>query len=90
MLEDVVAGPLLEECAALIHSRPLHVVVLLPTTQAISGREAARSDSGYSDWSIEQLHDLFARQTPRLGHWLDNSVQSPDETVDEILRLTLA
>jgi chloramphenicol 3-O-phosphotransferase len=88
VLEDVVAGPMLEECVGLIHSRPLHVVVLLPTTQAIRGREAARPDRGYSDWSIEELHDVFVRDTPRLGHWLDNSGQSPDETVDEILRLT--
>jgi chloramphenicol 3-O-phosphotransferase len=88
VLEDVIAGPLLEECAGLIRGRPLHVVVLLPSTQALRAREASRPDTGYANWSIEQLHDVFVRETPRLGHWLDNSGQSPDETVDEILRLT--
>ena len=87
-LEDVVAGPLLEECARLIRSRPLHVVVLLPSAETLRAREASRPDSGYADWSIEQLRDLFVRDTPRLGHWLDNSGQSPEQTVDEILRLT--
>jgi chloramphenicol 3-O-phosphotransferase len=87
VLEDVIAGPLLEECAGLIRGRPLHVVVLLPSTQALRAREASRPDTGYTDWSIEQLRDVFVRETRRLGLWLDNSGQSPEETVDEILRL---
>jgi chloramphenicol 3-O-phosphotransferase len=86
--EDVIAGPLLEECTELVRSRPLHVVVLLPTTQAIRERDSSRPDIGYAEWSVQQLHDVFASETPRLGHWLDTSDQSPDETVDEILRLT--
>jgi chloramphenicol 3-O-phosphotransferase len=88
VLEDVIAGELLEECTRLIRSRPLHVVVLLPTTEAVREREASRPDTGYADWSVQQLHDVFVRDTPRLGHWLDNSSQSPEQTVDEILRLT--
>jgi hypothetical protein len=88
VLEDVIAGPLLEECSGLIRSRPLHVVVLLPTLQAVSVRDASRTDTGYADWSVEELHDAFAQDTPRIGHWLDNSGQSPEQTVQEILRLT--
>jgi chloramphenicol 3-O-phosphotransferase len=86
--EDVIAGPLLEECTELIRSRPLHVVVLLPTTQALSERDASRPDTGYAEWSVQKLHEVFANETPRLGHWLDTSHQSPHETVGEILRLT--
>ena len=88
VLEDVIAGPLLEECVGLIRSRPLHVVVLLPNTEVLRRREALRPDTGYANWSIKQLQDVFVRNTPRLGHWLDNSDQSPEQTVDEILRLT--
>lgn len=85
VFEDVVAGPLLAECVALMRSRPLHVVVLLPSLEAIAAREAARQESGYERWSIEQLHAGFARETARLGLWLDTSHRSPAETVDEIL-----
>src|SRR5919202_3696750 len=42
-LEDVVAGELLGEYRTLIRRRPCHVVVLLPSVEAIASREAARS-----------------------------------------------
>jgi predicted kinase len=87
-VEDVVAGPLLPEAAALIRSRPLHVVVLLPRCEVLAARDAARTGSGYDNWSIGRLHDAFARETPRLGTWLDTSDQTPDQTVEEILALT--
>jgi predicted kinase len=86
VVEDVIAGPLLAECVALSQSRPLHTVVLLPTANVLAARDAARRESGYAVWSVQELHDLFATRTPRVGHWLDNSGQTPEETVDEILR----
>jgi chloramphenicol 3-O-phosphotransferase len=87
-LEDVAAGPLLPEYAALISGRPLHVVVLLPSVEALAAREAARPEKGYARWAIEELHSGFADGTPRLGLWLDTSAQSVEETVDEILART--
>ena len=84
-LEDVVAGPLLAEYMSFIRSRPLHVVVLLPSTEALAAREAARPQKGYGRWSIEELHDGFASGTPRIGLWLDTSAQTAAQTVDEIL-----
>jgi chloramphenicol 3-O-phosphotransferase len=85
VLEDVIAGPLLSECAALIKSRPLHVIVLLPSADIVRARDDGRSDTGYSTWSIHELHDAFTNDTPRLGMWLDSSGQSPNETVERIL-----
>jgi len=86
VLEDVIAGPMLAESVELVRSRPLHVVVLLPAPHVIAARDASREQSGYAVWSVQELHDLFAVQTPRLGLWLDNSGQTPEQTVDEILR----
>jgi hypothetical protein len=86
-LEDVAAGPMLAEYATLIRS-PSHVVVLLPSIEAITAREAGREHKGYGDWSVEQLHEGFANGTPRIGLWLDTTDLSPDETVDEILTRT--
>jgi|tagenome__1003787_1003787.scaffolds.fasta_scaffold20980403_4 chloramphenicol 3-O-phosphotransferase len=84
-LEDVVAGPLLPEFAGMIRSRPFHVVVLLPSADAVASREARRHQRGYTDWGVEQLHAGFATGTPRIGLWLDTSDLTPEQTVDEIL-----
>jgi chloramphenicol 3-O-phosphotransferase len=85
VVEDVVAGPLLTEMVELIRSRPLHVVVLLPSVEAIAARETARPETGYARFSVEQLHGGFVENTPRSGLWLDTSEQEPEQTVDEIL-----
>jgi chloramphenicol 3-O-phosphotransferase len=88
VVEDVVAGELLREYAELIRSRPLHVVVLLPSAAVLGEREAARPARGYGAWSVEELRAGFAEATPRLGLWLDTSRQTPEETVAEILART--
>ena len=90
VLEDVIAGRLLSEYVGLIRNRPLHVVVLVPTVEAVSAREASRETSGYERWSIQQLHDAFVNETPRTGLWLDSSEQTPEETVEDILTRTIS
>jgi chloramphenicol 3-O-phosphotransferase len=85
-LEDVVGGPLLVECRAMIRSRPCHTVVLLPSVDAVAAREAARADKGYlGGWTVERHYAEFVETTPRVGLWLDSTDQTPEETVDEIL-----
>ena len=32
-----------------------------------------------------QLDEVLRHETPRIGLWIDSSVQTPDETVEEIL-----
>ena len=88
VVEDVVAGPLLTEAVELIRSRPLHVVVLLPSVETVAAREAARDQTGYESFSVEQLHGGFVDGTPRLGLWLDTSGQEPEQTVGAILART--
>ena len=85
--EDVIAGPFLAETEALIHSRPIHVVVLLPAPEAIAERAVERTSYG-ADWTIGELHERFAQETPRVGLWLDTSEQTPEQTVDAILAET--
>ena len=86
VLEDVIAGPLLGEVVALIRSRPLHVVVLAPSVEAIAARETSREQVGYRHFAIEQLHAGFVDgTTPRIGRWLDTSEQTAEETVADIL-----
>ena len=89
VVEDVIAGPLLAEAAGLIRSRPLRVVVLLPSLEAVAAREAARAAKAYERFRVGELYGRFAGGTPRLGLWLDTSGQEPHQTVDEILARTV-
>ncbi len=86
--EDVVAGQMLGECEELVRSRPLDVVVLLPRMDVVIAREDGRAGSAYDEWAPEQLYRLFEHATPRIGLWLDSSGQTPEQTVDEIVRRT--
>ena len=87
VVQDIVLGDDLTTYIALIHSRPLMVVVLCPSVDVVAEREAARGKTAYrpGGFTIEQLDRYLRAQTPRVGLWLDNSAQTPDETVDEIL-----
>ncbi|MET0236910.1 MAG: AAA family ATPase [Kibdelosporangium sp.] len=84
--QDVILGPELQSVVNMIKHRPLLVVVLAPRPEAIVARERGRSKDAYDEWTIALLDDGLRRDTPRLGLWLDTSDQTPEETVDEILR----
>jgi len=87
VMQDVIVGPVLAEQVTAIASRPLYLVVLAPDPAAVASREAARPKTGYNDgWSIGEFDAGFRATTPRIGLWIDSSMQSSDETVDEILR----
>jgi len=90
VLEDVIAGEALTAMVQLVESRPLHVIVLLPTIEAVRLRDEARKKTGYAYWRLEDLYAGFAESTPRLGIWLDSTNQTPADIVDEILTLTRA
>jgi chloramphenicol 3-O-phosphotransferase len=87
-LEDVVAGPILDEWPRMIHNRPCHLVALVPSVDAVAAREAGREQRGYGTWTVEQLYDGFISNTPRVGLWLDTTDLTPTETVAEILART--
>jgi cytidylate kinase len=85
VVEDVIAGPLLEEVVDLLAVDPAQVFVLMPSRDAIAARERNREAKGYGAWSVDQLYDLFETGTPRIGTWLDTSDLTPEQTVDAIL-----
>ncbi len=61
--------------------------VLCPSIQAVAQREAGRHKRGYVGFTVEDLHRGFMTETPRIGHWIDSSCQTPQQTVDEILQM---
>ncbi|WP_030943532.1 AAA family ATPase [Streptomyces sp. NRRL S-646] len=85
VVQDVVLGQDLSSYVGLVRTRPLFVVVLAPSPEAMAGREAGRAKTGYGAWSVEDLDGALRADTPRLGLWLDSSELTVEETVDAIL-----
>lgn len=91
---DIIMGEDLASYPSLVPTRPLYVVVLSPTVEAVVARQEGRGGHAYRDWlamggSLEEAVAQFKSwldATPRIGLWLDSSGQTPDETVDEIVR----
>jgi chloramphenicol 3-O-phosphotransferase len=87
VVQDIVMGPELRTYVDRIRTRPLHLIVLAPPVETVIAREAARDKAGYGPHiSAHDLHAALHEDTPRIGLWLDTSDQTPEETVDEILR----
>ncbi|QUH01357.1 AAA family ATPase [Saccharopolyspora erythraea] len=86
VVQDVVLGEHLADMVRAVRNRPLLVVVLAPSVEAIAEREAGRGKVAYDSWAVHELDTVLREQTPPLGLWLDTSHQTPQETVDEILR----
>lgn len=85
VVQDVVLGQDLTSYVGLVRTRPLYVVVLAPSPEAVAAREAGRVKTGYGAWTVEDLDGALRTDTPRLGLWLDSSELTVGETVDAIL-----
>jgi chloramphenicol 3-O-phosphotransferase len=85
VVQDNYIGQALGEFVDMIRHRPLYVVALCPSPEIVAGREAGRAKTGYGAFSVESFYRLFHEETPKIGLWLDNSEQTPEETVSEIL-----
>jgi hypothetical protein len=84
--QDCVIGPALGEIESLVRTRPLDIVVLAPRPEIVAWRDSHRHKRGYDgEWTVEQLDRILRDETPRVGHWIDNSDQTPAQTVEVIL-----
>ncbi|NUR83559.1 MAG: AAA family ATPase [Nonomuraea sp.] len=91
VVQDVLLGEQLAAFPGMLRTRPVHVVVLAPSVEAVERRERERRKTGYGEFTVAQLDAVLRAETPPMGLWLDTSDQTPDETADEILqRLTEA
>jgi chloramphenicol 3-O-phosphotransferase len=85
VVEDVIVGRALWWFLEYARTRPLHVVVLAPSLDAVAAREAARTKDGYQGaWTPGTLEAVLRDETPRIGLWLDTATLTPAETVAEI------
>lgn len=85
VLQDVIVGPMLKEFMEMIQNKQVFLVVLAPDEKTITAREKARGKTGYGVWRVAELNHILQNDTPKIGMWLDNSVLTPEETVEEIL-----
>lgn len=86
VLQDNYYGAELPRMLDLLHGCPVRTVVLCPDVETVKRREASRGKLGYAGFTVEALYEGFLRETPRIGFWLDNSSQTPEETADAILK----
>jgi predicted kinase len=91
VVQDNIYGPDVERWLAAVSGAPTHLVVLRPTVAAVAARDAERRRTtgkiAYRDGFTPAVNDEHVASTRQdLGLWLDTSDQTPDETVDEILR----
>ena len=85
VVQDIILGDDLTRYVAKVHTRPLYVVALAPSTAVVQAREAERPKTGYGVWTVEALDHALRVETPRIGLWLDTSDQTPAQTVSAIL-----
>jgi predicted kinase len=84
--QDIIVGPYLSDAVAMVRTRPLSVVVLDPAPEIVAERERARAKTGYgSHWDITEFVDTMRSTTPRIGLWIDNSAQTPEETAQAVV-----
>lgn len=87
---DIVMGESLLPYVQMVRSRPLYVVMLYPSIEAVVVRERERPKVAYRDLgpTLEDAVETFygwIDSTERIGLWVDSSDQTPDQTVDEIM-----
>ena len=84
VIDDLLAGRRFDEYASDLSTRPLRLVVLAPPLEVAERRDARRSEKQvFHLW--RHLFDELEQGLGGRGLWLDTSLQTPEETVDEIL-----
>lgn len=91
VVQDNIYGPDVEHWLERIGARPKYLVVLRPTVSTVEARDAQRRRTrgkiAYRGEFTPAINDQHVANTRRdLGLWLDTSDQSPEETVDEIIK----
>ena len=91
VVQDNIYGPDVEAWLGRVSARPRHLVVLRPSVAVVEERDADRQRRlgkvAYRGGFTPAVNDEHVAATRHdLGLWLDTSAQTPEETVEEILR----
>jgi chloramphenicol 3-O-phosphotransferase len=85
VLDDIIIGNRFAYLCEDLAGVPFLLVVLAPSVAIVEARDAARDETVGGGWA-EYLDREQRATMSGVGLWLDTSNQTPEETVDEILR----
>jgi adenylylsulfate kinase-like enzyme len=90
IVQDNIYGADVEDWLSRV-SGPKHLVVLRPQVEVVEERDTERQRMlgkiAYRDGYSPKINDQHVASTrTNIGLWLDSSSQTPDETVDEIIK----
>lgn len=84
--QDILIGQDLVSAVERLRDLNPRVVVLAPSAEVLAQRDRDRTKTGYSDdFPSSVLADALARETPRIGLWIDSSAMNVEQVVDSVL-----
>lgn len=84
VIDDVVIGNRLDDFRHDLRSRPILLIMLVPTSEVVKSRDASRKGKHvFERWG--HLDEYVRHQMPRVGLWVDTSLLTAEETVAMIL-----
>jgi predicted kinase len=87
VLDDIITGANWPDVQAHLQGMPYALIVLAPRVEVVAkirDRSRAKRPLGEA-WAI-YLDEILRTTMQGIGHWIDTSEQTPDQTVDQILR----
>jgi chloramphenicol 3-O-phosphotransferase len=84
VLDDIVVGARIDDVREDLAGLDFMFVMLVPSAAAVRERERQRGTDLWPEW--EWLTEQFLNAPRDIGLWLDTGGQSPEETVDEVMR----
>ena len=84
--QDILIGPALTAVADRLADLKPRIVVLAPRADVLAQRDRERGKTGYGEgFPPDVLAGALARETPRIGQWIDSSAMTADQVVATIL-----
>jgi len=84
VLDDIIIGARIDQVREDLAGLEYHFVMLAPGIETVRERERERGTELWREWEWLTRDILDAEERP--GLWLDTGDQTPEETVDEIMR----
>jgi len=85
VIDDVILGERFDHLREDLAGLPFYLVVLAPSIPTVEARDAARDKTVGGGWA-EYLDREFRATMSGTGLWIDSTDQTPEETVNEIVR----
>lgn len=86
VLDDLILGERWVQLREELRGLPVALVVLAPRVEVVVQRDADRAQPTQGAAWAQYLDARLRATMAETGVWIDNSAQTPDETVAEILR----